>query len=84
MGNNLIKNFFIALIDFYQRTLSPDHSWLRGRFPYGFCRFYPSCSQYAKEAIMRFGLIKGGFLAIKRFIRCNPLHTPEVDLIPHK
>jgi hypothetical protein len=84
MENDPLKFFFIALINFYQKTLSPDHGWLKGGFPYGFCRFYPSCSQYAKEAVMRFGLIKGGCLTMKRLIKCNPLHEPGVDLIPNK
>lgn len=84
MGNNLLKIFFVALIDFYQSILSPDHGWLKGKFPHGFCRFYPSCSQYAKEAIMRFGLVKGGLLATKRLSKCNPLHEPGVDLVPNK
>ena len=70
------------LIRLYQRTLSPDHGWLRGRYPYGYCRYYPSCSQYAYEALGQHGVIKGSFLAISRIIRCNPWAQSRVDQIP--
>ncbi len=69
----------INLIKLYQKTLSPDHGWFKARYPYGFCRFYPSCSQYAIEALTKHGTIKGIYLAIKRIIRCNPFTTPTVD-----
>lgn len=69
-------------ISLYQATVSPDHGWLRSRYPYGFCRHYPSCSEYARQAIVKFGLIKGGFLAAKRLAKCNPLAVPSVDPVP--
>ena len=46
------------------------------------CRFYPSCSQYAEEAIERFGLIFGGFLAFKRLISCHPFSPGGYDPVP--
>jgi uncharacterized protein len=46
------------------------------------CRFYPSCSQYSKIAIQRFGLFYGGWLTIKRLLRCHPLNPGGVDLVP--
>ena len=69
------------IIRLYQKTLSPDHGWLRGRHPYGFCRFYPSCSQYAYDFLGRYGFLKGTYLAIKRILHCNPWAQPAVDSI---
>jgi putative membrane protein insertion efficiency factor len=80
--SNLPKKFVIRLISAYQFLLSPDHSWLRGRFPYGYCKFYPSCSEYAKQAVEKFGVIKGGYLSAKRVGRCHPWSEPKVDLVP--
>jgi putative membrane protein insertion efficiency factor len=68
------KKVFIALLAFYQRLVSPA-------FPPR-CRFYPSCSHYAKEAIEKYGALKGGFFAIRRVLRCHPLHPGGVDPVP--
>lgn len=46
------------------------------------CRFYPSCSVYARTAIVRHGVMRGGLLAVKRLLRCHPLHPGGVDLVP--
>jgi uncharacterized protein len=73
----------IVLISLYQKTLSPDHSWLKAKYPHGFCRYYPSCSQYTKEAIVKFGLVKGGWMGLKRILKCNPWAKPSIDLIPN-
>ena len=62
----------IKIIKFYQKTLSFDHGPLKTLYPQGFCRFYPSCSQYGLEAIEKYGIIKGGIKAAWRVIRCNP------------
>ena len=61
-----MKQIFLALIRFYQRNISPA-------FP-ARCRFRPTCSAYAYEAICKYGAIKGGYLALKRFLRCHPFH----------
>jgi len=62
------------LIRIYQWTLSP----LIGPA----CRFYPSCSQYAHQAILRFGLLRGGWLTLKRLGRCHPWHPGGFDPVP--
>ena len=72
-----MKKLFLALIRFYQRHISPA---LPPR-----CRYIPTCSQYAVEAIERFGAAKGGYLALKRFLRCHPFHKgPMYDPVPEK
>lgn len=70
--SNFIKKILIALINIYQKTLSFDHSPLKVFYPHGFCRFNPTCSQYGKEAITKYGPIKGMLLTSWRVIRCNP------------
>ena len=48
------------------------------------CRFYPTCSEYAAQAIAKHGLARGGILAAKRLIKCNPLHPGGVDPVPER
>jgi putative membrane protein insertion efficiency factor len=62
------------LIRIYQWTVSP----LLGPR----CRFYPSCSHYAHEAVLRFGVLRGGWLALKRLGRCHPWHPGGFDPVP--
>lgn len=64
------------LIRLYQWTLSP----LIGPA----CRFHPTCSQYALEAIRLHGAFRGGVLALKRLSRCHPWHPGGVDPVPHR
>ena len=71
----------IKIIVLYQRTISPDHGLFRGRYPHGFCSFYPSCSEYAKQAIIKHGLIRGTALGLRRIGRCNPWAQPSIDTI---
>ncbi len=62
----------LMLIKLYQKTLSPDHGLLKGLFPYGYCKFQPSCSEYGYQAIKKYGLMRGGIKSIWRICRCNP------------
>jgi uncharacterized protein len=62
----------VLIIKIYQRTLSFDHGLFKHLFPYGYCRFKPTCSEYAIAAIEKYGICKGGARAIWRVIRCNP------------
>ncbi len=66
----------LMLIRGYQLVLSP---WI-GRQ----CRFYPTCSHYAAEAIHTHGLLAGGWLMLKRIGKCHPFHPGGVDLVPGK
>lgn len=75
----MFKTAVLRLIRLYQKTLSPDTGWLAYKHLYGYCRFYPHCSEYGYQAIARYGLIKGGFLAIKRILRCHPFNKGGVD-----
>jgi len=72
----------IKILRLYQLTLSPDHSWVRARRLLGACRFQPTCSTYAIQAIERFGLMHGGWLAFKRLMRCNPFNAGGHDPCP--
>jgi putative membrane protein insertion efficiency factor len=63
-----------ALIRAYQRLISPA-------LPAS-CRFHPSCSQYALEAVTRYGALKGSWLAARRLARCHPFHPGGFDPVP--
>lgn len=65
----------ILLIRIYQKVLSPF-------LPVNSCRFYPTCSHYAIDAIERYGTMKGALLALKRIARCHPLHPGGYDPVP--
>lgn len=73
----LIKKVMIFLIRTYQTTLSP-------RFSHGSCRYTPTCSQYAIEAIEIHGIFKGSLLAVRRILRCNPFFKGGWDPVPPK
>ena len=74
---NAIKKLLIFLIKTYQLTLSPG-------FSHGSCRFTPTCSQYALEAIEVHGIFKGCLLAAWRILRCNPFSKGGWDPVPPK
>lgn len=66
---------FVALVRFYQICISPLK-------PHPTCRFTPTCSQYAIEALKKYGPLKGGWLAIKRIARCHPWGGSGYDPVP--
>jgi len=70
----LVRTILILPIRLYQRWISPV-------LPHR-CRFYPSCSEYAREAILRYGPLKGGWLALRRLLRCGPWHPGGYDPVP--
>ena len=67
-----MKNFMLAAIRFYRKYISP------ARPPC--CRFIPTCSQYALEAIEKYGALKGGWLAFRRIMKCHPFHRKGYDI----
>ena len=70
-----MKRVLLALISFYQRAISPY-------FP-ARCRFTPTCSAYAYEAVCKYGARKGSWLALKRFLRCQPFYKGDYyDPVP--
>ena len=69
-----MKYVLVFLITLYQKLLSP---WLPPS-----CRYTPSCSQYAKEALLKHGLFRGLLLAVKRLGRCHPFHAGGYDPVP--
>ena len=70
-----MKHLLLKLIRFYQKHISPA-------FP-ARCRFRPTCSAYAYEAINKYGFLKGGLLALKRFLRCHPFTKADwYDPVP--
>ncbi len=73
---NPVKFLMLKAIKFYKREISP---YLRPA-----CRFVPTCSEYAYEAIERFGVFKGSMLAIWRIMRCNPFCKGGYDPVPQK
>jgi len=69
-----MKTIFIFAIRGYQKFISP-------LLPPS-CRFYPSCSEYACQALAKFGAMKGSWLAAKRLLRCHPYHAGGFDPVP--
>ena len=69
-----MKSAVILAIKVYQRTISP-------LLPSS-CRFYPTCSHYSQEAVLKHGVLKGGWMGIKRLGRCNPFGSKGYDPVP--
>ncbi len=68
-----MKRIMIQLINLYQKIPGPWHNH---------CRYYPTCSEYFKQALEEYGLIKGCFLGTKRILRCNPWGKSGYDPVP--
>ncbi|MBR4496996.1 MAG: membrane protein insertion efficiency factor YidD [Acholeplasmatales bacterium] len=71
---NRKNNPAIKFIEWYQKGISPNNPPR--------CRFYPSCSQYAKECYLKFNFVKASFLTLKRLLRCNKLFKGGYDPVP--
>ncbi|MBQ3853143.1 MAG: membrane protein insertion efficiency factor YidD [Anaerovibrio sp.] len=69
-----MKRFFLFLIGIYQSYISPLKP--------PSCRYVPTCSEYAKIAIEKYGPMKGGYMAVKRILRCHPFHKGGYDPVP--
>ena len=69
-----MKNIFIKMINWYQKNIS---MWLESKNIR--CKYYPTCSEYTKQAIDKYGVIKGVFLGILRILRCNPFSKGGYD-----
>ena len=70
-----MKRFLLASIRLYQLSLRP---WLGHH-----CRFYPTCSDYAAQAIQAHGSLRGGLMAMRRVLRCHPWHAGGLDPVPN-
>ena len=71
----IIKNLFIYMIKFYRKYISPLK-----RMPH--CIYTPTCSLYALEALEKYGVLKGTYLAVRRILRCHPFHKGGYDPVP--
>lgn len=69
-----LKTIFLLIIRFYQKVVSPLKPPT--------CRFYPTCSHYAFQAISKYGAVKGGYLALVRILKCHPFHPGGFDQVP--
>ena len=69
-----MKKIFLFLIKIYKKYLSPifEHNGIK-------CKYYPTCSEYSKQAIEKYGALKGFFLSLKRFCKCNPFSRGGYD-----
>jgi len=68
----MLKKLVISIIVLYQKTLSPDHGFMKSRYPGGYCKYEPSCSEYCRQSVEKHGVAKGGLKGIWRILRCNP------------
>ena len=71
----VMKSLVIFLIRAYQRFISPIK-------PFATCRFIPTCSEYALQAVEKYGALKGSYLAVKRILKCHPFHDGGFDPVP--
>lgn len=70
----MLQKIMLKMIRFYQLALSPLKPPT--------CRFYPTCSHYSLEAVKRHGALKGGWLTLRRILKCHPFHPGGFDYVP--
>ena len=75
----LVQNIILVTIRLYQKTLSPDTGWFFPLFPHGYCQYHPTCSEYTRQAIIRYGVGRGIAKGAWRILRCNPFSQGGVD-----
>ena len=74
LARRAVQLFLLALVGVYRKAVSP-------LLPPA-CRFYPSCSHYAQQALVKHGPFKGSALTFRRLLRCHPLHEGGIDPVP--
>lgn len=76
-----LKTYLVKLIDFYQKFFSPIKNFLKylGFFKISNCVFYPTCSEYTKQAIQKYGVFHGVYLGFLRILRCHPWQKNHMD-----
>ncbi|MBX4205022.1 MAG: membrane protein insertion efficiency factor YidD [Candidatus Doudnabacteria bacterium] len=77
--NKVLGLPLVLLVSLYQKTLSPDHGLTKVFYPHGYCKFYPSCSEYARITLTEQGATGLPKIAV-RIMKCNPLSTGGMDL----
>jgi putative membrane protein insertion efficiency factor len=73
--HRLLRAVFLGLIFVYQRLISPALTVVSGSG----CRFHPTCSEFARQAVVRYGLPRGGLMTVRRLSRCHPFHPGGYD-----
>lgn len=73
--HHLLRAVFLGLIFVYQRLISPALTVVSGSG----CRFHPTCSEFARQAVGRYGLPRGGLMTVRRLSRCHPFHPGGYD-----
>lgn len=79
-----MKKISLKILNFYQKILSPFKVFLRyfGFIGNNSCVFYPTCSEYTKEAVKKYGILKGFYLGFLRILRCHPWQNKHFDPLP--
>lgn len=83
-ADKLIVELLVAVVKIYQILISPEKSfWGKGR-NIKICRFHPTCSDYTIGSLRQHGIIKGGFLSVRRILRCHPWNPGGYDPVPKR
>jgi len=75
----MFVKILISIVKVYQKTLSPEQSFWGKKTGWKVCRFHPTCSQYAIDALKKYGVLKGSYLGIRRVLRCHPWNPGGYD-----